>query len=94
MTEHDGGLLGHLKDLALRVLGRAQATGAERSDPAAGAAAEQESPCCWGGVVHIAYRGVSDDRMYVAYGRKWVEVKYFKPRGLRVFCAACRRRIL
>lgn len=94
MTEHDGGLLDRLKELALRVLGRAPATGAERREPPADAAAEEDNPCCRGGVVHIAYRGVSDDKMYVAYSRKWVEVKYFKPRGLRVFCAACRRRIL
>lgn len=52
-----------------------------------------ENPCC-GGVVHIAFRGVSDDRMYISYSRKWPEVKYFRPCGLRVFCADCRRRLL
>jgi len=52
-----------------------------------------ENPCC-SGVVHIAFRGVSDDRMYMSYCRKWAEVKYFRPRGLRVFCADCRRRLL
>lgn len=54
---------------------------------------EDAKPCC-GGVVHIAYRGASDDHLYVAYTRKWTEVKFFKPRGLRVFCAGCRRRLL
>lgn len=50
-------------------------------------------PCC-SEDVHIAFRGVSDDRLYVAYRRKWHEVKYYKPNGLRVFCAECRRRLL
>lgn len=54
---------------------------------------EESKPCCEG-VVHIAYRGVSDDRLYVAYRRKWDEVKFFRPRGLRVFCTGCRRRLL
>jgi hypothetical protein len=54
---------------------------------------EPEELCC-DGQVHIAYRGVSDDKMYVAYNRKWAEVKFFKPNGLRVFCAGCRRRML
>ncbi len=49
--------------------------------------------CCTG-KVHIAYRGISDDRLYMAYGRKWSEVKFFRPHGLKVFCADCRRRIL
>lgn len=56
-------------------------------------AEEPEEVCCEG-KVHIAYRGVSDDKMYVAYNRKWAEVKFFKPNGLRVFCAGCRRRLL
>ncbi len=56
--------------------------------------AEEEDETCCEGVVHIAYRGVSDDKMYVAYNRKWPEVKFFKPNGLRVFCAGCRRRLL
>ena len=43
--------------------------------------------------VHIAYRGLADDRMYLVRDRKWAEVKYFKPNGLRVFCATCRRRL-
>lgn len=56
-------------------------------------AEEPEGLCCEGHC-HIAYRGVSDDKMYVAYNRKWAEVKFFKPNGLRVFCAGCRRRLL
>ncbi len=55
---------------------------------------EVESGECCEGIVHIAYRGVSDDRQYVAYSRKWPEVKFFKPHGLKVFCAGCRRRLL
>jgi hypothetical protein len=54
---------------------------------------EITNPCC-GPKVHIAYRGKSDDRLYLAENRKWEEVRYFKPNGLRVFCAGCRRRLL
>ena len=43
--------------------------------------------------VHIAYRGVSDDHLYLAYDRKWQEVKFFRPNGLRVYCQKCRQRI-
>jgi hypothetical protein len=49
---------------------------------------------CCSDQVNIAYRGVSDDRLYVAYGRRSVDIKFFKPRGLKVFCAACRKRLL
>jgi hypothetical protein len=48
--------------------------------------------CCQG-IVHIAYRGVSDERMYLAENRKAAEVKFFRPNGLRVFCAGCRKRL-
>jgi hypothetical protein len=44
--------------------------------------------------VHIAYRGVSDDRLYLAENRSTNEVKFFRPIGLRVFCADCRKRLL
>lgn len=54
---------------------------------------ESEEFCCQG-VVHIAYRGVSDDRLYMAYSRAWNEVRFFRPNGLKVFCADCRRRLL
>ena len=53
---------------------------------------EETSGCCES-VVHIAYRGVSDDRLYMAYDRKWREVKFFRPNGLRVYCAGCRRKL-
>jgi hypothetical protein len=64
----------------------------EQADVSSGAQ-ETEQPCC-SGVCHIFYRGVSDDRLYVARVRHWNEVKYFRPRGLRVFCRDCRRRLL
>ncbi|MBI1269169.1 hypothetical protein GC174_01920 [bacterium] len=54
--------------------------------------ADSVTICC-GGAVHIAYRGLSDDRMYVSYNRKWQEVRYFRQNSLRVFCAECRQRI-
>lgn len=54
---------------------------------------EPEDVCC-DGIVHVAYRGLSDDRLYLAHKRKWSEVKFFKQRNLRVFCAGCRRRLL
>ena len=61
-------------------------------------AAESElvnvNPCCQQDRVHIAYRGKSDSRLYIAYQRAWEEVRYFQPNGLRVFCARCRRRLL
>jgi hypothetical protein len=56
--------------------------------------AEISEPCCNQAHVHIAYRGKSDDHMYMAYNRTWQEVRYFQPNGLRVFCAVCRRRLL
>ena len=52
----------------------------------------EPAPCCEG-LVHIAYRGVSDDRLYIAYERKWPEVKFFRPKNLKVFCQKCRRRV-
>ncbi|MBX9947768.1 MAG: hypothetical protein K2Y39_01265 [Candidatus Obscuribacterales bacterium] len=57
-------------------------------------AAEDAEELCCDGKVHIAYRGISDDKMYVSYNRRWDEVKFFKPNGLRVFCSSCRRRLL
>jgi hypothetical protein len=58
--------------------------------------AQLEEPlnACCSDQVHIAYRGVSDDRLYLSYDRKWADVKFFRPNGLRVFCVSCRRRIV
>jgi hypothetical protein len=53
----------------------------------------ENSPCC-DSPVHIAYRGVSDDRLYLTYDKRWQDVKFFKPKGLRVYCKKCRNRIL
>lgn len=64
-----------------------------KPEATAAAASEPESPPCCGGAVHIAFRGLSDDRLYVARDRKWEEVRFYKPHGLRVFCAVCRERI-
>jgi len=50
-------------------------------------------PCCQG-KVHIAYRGVSDERLYLSKDRAFNELKFFRPNGLRVFCADCRRRMV
>ena len=55
--------------------------------------AEEELVCCKG-IVHIAYRGIADDRMYLSYSRQWNEIRFFRPHGLRVFCADCRHRVL
>lgn len=55
---------------------------------------EPENEDCCNGVVHIAYRGLSDDRQYIAYSRKWEEIRFFKENGLKAFCADCRRRLL
>lgn len=55
--------------------------------------AEPTVACCSENV-HIAFRGVSDDKLYMARNRKWHEVRFYKPNGLRVFCAECRHRVL
>lgn len=57
-------------------------------------AAEPEVELCCEGRVHISYRGLADDRLYIAYDRPWDEVRFYKPNGLRVFCAGCRRHVL
>ncbi len=72
-------------------LAKSSATKLSKSSPT-NPAADNDPPCC-SNIVHIAYRGVSDDRLYLASNRKWQEVKFFRPKGLRVFCKACRRRI-
>ena len=55
-------------------------------------AEEPELVCCGGGVI-IAYRGLADDRLYIAYNRKWTDVRFFRPHGLRVYCSVCRTRV-
>jgi hypothetical protein len=55
----------------------------------------EEIICCDpANAIHIAFRGVADDRLYVTYNRRYPELRYYKPHGLRAFCAKCRRRIL
>ncbi len=54
---------------------------------------EEDYELCCRGKVHIAYRGLADDRMYISYDREWQEVKYFRQNNLRVFCSDCRRRV-
>jgi hypothetical protein len=34
-------------------------------------------PCC-SDKVHVAYRGLSDDKLYLSHDRTWQEIKYFK----------------
>lgn len=65
----------------------------KKKQPAAAPEPEVTVPCC-SEEVHIAFRGVADDRLYVAYNRKWSEVRYYKPNGLKVFCSTCRHRVL
>ncbi len=55
--------------------------------------ASSDMACC-SDTVHIAYRGKVDDHLYMAYNRKWQEVRFYQPNGLRVFCVQCRRRVL
>jgi hypothetical protein len=66
---------------------------AAKSTPGTKTEEDSVSPCC-SQYVHVAYRGVSDDRLYLSYKRKWLDVQFFRPNGLRVFCAGCRKRIL
>jgi hypothetical protein len=77
-------VLQKIREIVLRLAGKDKAA----PEPAA------ENDLCCNGKVHIAYRGMSDDRLYMSYSRHWNEVKFFKPNGLRVFCADCRRRLL
>jgi hypothetical protein len=80
----------------VRQLAAAKKEAAGRAQEAAKVAAQAEEAvelCCQG-TVHIAYRGMADDRMYVSYSRKWAELRFFRPNGLRVFCADCRQRLL
>jgi hypothetical protein len=67
--------------------------GVLKPTPEAAPTEAEEAELCCDGEVHIAYRGIADDRLYMAYQRKWNEVRFFKPNGLRVFCAGCRRRL-
>jgi hypothetical protein len=53
---------------------------------------DTEELCC-AGRVNIFYRGLSDERLYKAPNRPWAEVRFYKPNGLKVFCADCRRRV-
>lgn len=81
----------------VRQLAAAKKEAAGRAQEAARVAAkaeEEEVEICCQGTVHIAYRGMADDRMYVSYSRKWAELRFFRPNGLRVFCADCRQRLL
>ena len=87
-----GGWLESVRGLAKRLFA-GPAAGQEQPAQASSQAGVDEIPCCEG-QVHIAYRGVSDDRMYIVYQRKWSEVRYFRQNGLRVFCAGCRRRLV
>jgi hypothetical protein len=66
---------------------------AAKADLATDSTVEEELVCCKG-IVHIAYRGIADDRMYLSYSRQWNEIRFFRPHGLRVFCADCRHRVL
>ena len=50
------------------------------------------SPCCHA-KINIAYRGLSDDRLYIAYGRNLSELKFFRPHNLRAYCQQCRKRL-
>lgn len=52
-----------------------------------------EVACC-SPAVHIAFRGLGDERLYLTRDRQWQEVRYYRPNGLRVFCAGCRRRLI
>jgi hypothetical protein len=54
-----------------------------------------EGPVCCNpeNTVHIAFRGLSDDRMYIAYNRRYPELRYFRGNGLRAYCVECRRRV-
>jgi len=89
--EAGSGWLQSVRGLAKRLLAGQPAGQPKRED---GINSNPEDVACCDGQVHIAYRGVSDDRLYIVYARKWSEVRYFRQNGLRVFCSGCRRRLL
>ncbi len=74
--------------------GAGRAAGQELDDDNGAETAAVDNLDCCSNRVHIAYRGVSDDRLYLAENRTSNEVKFFRPIGLRVFCAECRKRLL
>jgi hypothetical protein len=65
----------------------------ESADRSEGGRSKTADSACCQRIVHIAYRGLSDDRLYLAENRALSEVKFFRPNGLRVFCAGCRKRL-
>ncbi len=79
-------VLGKIGDFLKSIVGK-------KKESAATAGDDTEELCC-NGMVHIYYRGLSDDRLYKAANRKWAEVRFYKPNGLKVFCADCRRSLL
>jgi hypothetical protein len=91
MEKSGAGSEGSFLDKMKTLFGLAKPTEANAS-LAAGNASNVPLSCC-SDRVHIAYRGVSDDRLYLAENRTSNEVKYFRPIGLRVFCAVCRKRL-
>jgi hypothetical protein len=72
---------------------QARDAGGQGEKPSEAIAQADEQESCCAGKVHIFYRGLADDHLYVARQRNWSEVKFFRPRGLKVFCQDCRRRL-
>lgn len=83
-----------LKEGAVRIFAKLARGKKHANHPDNSHEAIPEEEVCCNGIVHIAYRGVSDDRMYISHSRHWREIKYFRPQGLKVFCADCRNRVL
>ena len=85
-----------LEKFLKKLLGRGSDPSRELAATTGATAVEEEDlrPCCGQEHVHIAFRGKSDDRLYLTYNRTWQEVRYYQPNGLRVFCVKCRRRLL
>jgi hypothetical protein len=77
-----------------REYNQARLNGPDQDKEREGQSKEDGNAVCCGNKVHIAYRGLSDDRLYLAHDRTWQEVKFYKPHGLKVFCCGCRRRLL
>jgi hypothetical protein len=82
-----------LKNLLAKAGHPNQAAGAKGEKLSEAAEQGEEHENCCAGKVHIFYRGLADDHLYVARQRNWSEVKFFLPRGLKVFCQDCRRRL-
>ena len=54
----------------------------------------KEFDFCHKETVHIFIRGMADGKLHVARNRSYLDFRFYKKDGLRVFCAVCRKRLV